>query len=223
MKRNKSAAIPASLSALCAVSSASAVIVHFDNSHSFNMGSGGNFQVDWDIDDDGNTDFRLQHYVNTNNQQLLWLRAFKFVGTAISNGSEAFVGGTNTLYRLATGYIVSAGAAFNNTTPAQFVDNYLLAGGLQEGQNYIGFRFLDDGDSGTVLYGWANINVSNSSNTFQMTEWAYETSGGSIEVGATVPEPASVALGLGALSLGAAGLRRWRKSKCESEAGTVSQ
>jgi hypothetical protein len=46
--------------------------------------------------------------------------------------------------------------------------------------------------------------------------WAYDDSGDQIAAGDTggVPEPSTMALaGLGALALGAAGLRRWRAAR----------
>jgi hypothetical protein len=47
--------------------------------------------------------------------------------------------------------------------------------------------------------------------------WAYDTSGAQIAAGqleSAVPEPDAFALtGLGALALGAAGLRRWRAAR----------
>jgi hypothetical protein len=46
-----------------------------------------------------------------------------------------------------------------------------------------------------------------------LTGWAYEDSGTMINAG-TIPEPGSAALAMGgALVLGAAGLRQWRKRK----------
>jgi len=50
-----------------------------------------------------------------------------------------------------------------------------------------------------------------------LTDWAYDDSGAKIIAGAIsepVPEPSSAALAMsGALVLGAAGLRQWRKRK----------
>ena len=43
-------------------------------------------------------------------------------------------------------------------------------------------------------------------------DWAYDDTGAVLPAG-VVPEPASTGMGLGALALGAAGLRRWRKTR----------
>jgi len=67
-----------------------------------------------------------------------------------------------------------------------------------------------------VLFGWAKVTITDGSNgSMTVSEWAYDSTGASIEVGQTsaIPEPASVAAGLGLLALGAAGLRRWRQQK----------
>jgi hypothetical protein len=76
----------------------------------------------------------------------------------------------------------------------------------------IGYSFYHGGNT---CYGWASITITENSGhfgTITINEWAYEDSGSAITVGA-VPEPAQTAVGLGALALGAAGLRRWRKAK----------
>jgi MYXO-CTERM domain-containing protein len=81
---------------------------------------------------------------------------------------------------------------------------------------YIGFEF---NPSGTMLYGWANVTLTKSGGygTFTINNWAYDDTGASILTGQTVatpvPEPASYAVGLGALALGAAALRRRRQTR----------
>lgn len=73
-------------------------------------------------------------------------------------------------------------------------------------EGYIGFKFTPNDDSGT-FYGWMRVALSNDGSTGVIRDWAYETSGSGITVGA-VPEPSAFAL----LGLGAAGLLR-RKRK----------
>jgi hypothetical protein len=85
---------------------------------------------------------------------------------------------------------------------------------------YIGFSFQHNSKT---CYGWASITVTeNAGNmgTVTINSWAFENNGGNIIVGdaGAVPEPAEAALGLGALALGAAGLRRWRKAKAAKAA-----
>ncbi len=72
---------------------------------------------------------------------------------------------------------------------------------------YIGFQF--NTGSG-VRYGWANVTWQNNGDLI-INEWAYaDVDDGKIQVGA-VPEPATSALGLGLLALGAAGMRRYKR------------
>ena len=74
--------------------------------------------------------------------------------------------------------------------------------------------------SGNQLqYGWvgmsaATVTPGNPLNmSVTLTDWAYDDSGAKITAGA-IPEPSSAALAMsGALVLGAAGLRQWRKRK----------
>ncbi|MFD0895741.1 PEP-CTERM sorting domain-containing protein [Luteolibacter ambystomatis] len=73
-------------------------------------------------------------------------------------------------------------------------------------EGYIGFKLTPNDDSGT-FYGWMRVVFSNDGSTGVIRDWAYETSGSGITVGA-VPEPSAFAL----LGLGAAGLLR-RKRK----------
>lgn len=77
---------------------------------------------------------------------------------------------------------------------------------------YIGFRFTP---AGTTLYGWAEVTLTNGGNfgAFTLHSWAYDDTGAAITAGQTsaIPEPASIATGLGALAMGAAALRRKRR------------
>jgi hypothetical protein len=73
-------------------------------------------------------------------------------------------------------------------------------------------------NSGTTNYGWIELTATTtgftggkSAYSATLGDWAYDNSGAEITAGA-VPEPASAALAMGgALLVGAAGLRRWRK------------
>ena len=86
------------------------------------------------------------------------------------------------------------------------------------GTEFLGVKFTNDTTLGTD-YGWVEF-VTTSATGFPATIIGYaynNTTGGAIAAGQiinAVPEPTtSAALGFGALSLGAAGLRRWRKAK----------
>jgi MYXO-CTERM domain-containing protein len=77
---------------------------------------------------------------------------------------------------------------------------------------YVGFKFTSDGNT---HFGWASVTIGGS-NRFTFNEaWYNSTPGASITAGQTsaVPEPSTYAVGLGALALGAAGVRRWRQRK----------
>lgn len=88
---------------------------------------------------------------------------------------------------------------------------------------YIMFRFRDSTQVGSPLrYGYVKVSLSNpASNTgpdLTILAYAWENSGAQIVSGATppVPEPSSASLiALGALCLGANGLRSWRKHRAE--------
>lgn len=89
--------------------------------------------------------------------------------------------------------------------------NISSASGFTSGEiGYMGFRFNPSGS--LVLYGWAEVILTDGgdSGTFEVVRWAYDNTGANIQT--PVPEPATTAMGLGALALGAAGLRRWRKA-----------
>ncbi|MGJ3242546.1 MAG: hypothetical protein ACFE0O_06280 [Opitutales bacterium] len=79
---------------------------------------------------------------------------------------------------------------------------------------FIGFKFTANSGSDTH-YGWAEITIDGAfagSGYIIHDAWYNSTPGAAITVGA-IPEPETAAAGLGALALGAAGLRRWRQRK----------
>lgn len=81
---------------------------------------------------------------------------------------------------------------------------------------YFLFRFIDNG---TPLYGWGSLSEGINTTGLEVTflDYAYDTTGAFLPAGTTgapVPEPAeTIPLGLTALVLGAAGVRRWLASK----------
>lgn len=78
---------------------------------------------------------------------------------------------------------------------------------------YLGIRFLNE-STGATDYGWVQLTTTGATGyPATITGYAYENTGAALFAGA-VPEPGTnAALALGALALGAVGVRRWRQSK----------
>lgn len=112
---------------------------------------------------------------------------------------------------LAPGTLISGASGFGagigeTTGPTAFT--------LNSTANYLGFRFQNEA-TGAVDYGWAQLSLSTttSSQPRSIIGYAYENTGAAIGAG-VVPEPTTTAtLGLGVLTLGAAGVRQWRRRK----------
>ena len=84
---------------------------------------------------------------------------------------------------------------------------------------YIAFTFRDSTAGNAIRYGWIEVSLSNPANNngpdVQIFGYAYDDSGIQIQTG-IIPEPSAVGLSvLGALTLGAAGLRNWRRKRDE--------
>ena len=89
--------------------------------------------------------------------------------------------------------------------------------GTEPSEAFIGFRFEGNGAAMDTLYGWAKLSFLGSGAGFEITEWAFDSSGASIAAGqvSAVPEPS----GLSLLAMGAAGIgvmRRKRRDRAAS-------
>ena len=106
----------------------------------------------------------------------------------------------------------AATAKLNMHNPDSFDHMYML------------FRFKDSTQPGSPLrYGWADLSLINGNGLIPELEifgYAFDDTGALIQSGATVvPEPGPMALlALGALTLGATGLRTWRRSRIAANA-----
>lgn len=222
-KKHYRNATAATVTSLIATGNVQGVIHHFDTANAFSLGFGSAGSVPWDIDgEDGGNEARFITVVEEDIELVPVTSNFSFV--KLGNGGAR----SNALNNLTLNYPVSSAGKFRYQ-PLQLINAQNGTGddsstifklgsvtGWTSGvSGYFGFRFDDQGQSGTnTVYGWARLTIVLDDLNSEVTlhEWAYEDSGGAIQVGA-VPEPAAVTTGLGALALGAAGLRRWRKAK----------
>jgi hypothetical protein len=86
---------------------------------------------------------------------------------------------------------------------------------------YLPFEFKDSTQAGSPLrFGWMEVSLNNPTNAgtpvFTLFGYAWDNTGFELPMGATTntPEPSSVSMMvLGALTLGAAGVRNWRRKK----------
>jgi hypothetical protein len=84
---------------------------------------------------------------------------------------------------------------------------------------YYAFKFQDTSQGGLDCFGWIRVNLNNQTlgigygPHLTIYGWGYDDTGNPIPMGA-IPEPSSGAiLALGALTLGAKGLRHWRRNR----------
>ena len=207
--RFPSAASLASIGSLLAACSAQAEIIYFPSS-SFSVSDDVTTTVAWNVDGNGTilANFSVINTAVTSSRMVRLDFASKGRFVSTNYGS---------LLALGAGDVVNAGMAFsNNRIPL------VVYGALASVRNFVsgtpafvGFSFTE---KGIPCYGWASITITEGAtvSTITVNEWAFQDNGTPITVG--VPEPAETAMGLGALALGAVGLRSWRKGKAAKAA-----
>ncbi len=95
--------------------------------------------------------------------------------------------------------------------------NYFFATPNSYNDMYLAFMFRDSTQGNAVRYGWLQLSLFNPGSGLgpdvTISAWAYDTTGAQLATG-QIPEPNSMALlALGALALGAKGVRAWRRNR----------
>ena len=178
--------------------------------------------INWDIDNDGTNDFRFlltSTSFSTSYYGTLYMRDLGDARVARPDGSSNIFAKLSSGAKLGT---AADGLSFNAATESRtlvisysgtnITGYYPADGNWSLGDTgYFGFKFTS---SGNTHYGWAEMTLSSGSQPWATINeaWYNDTPDGEVTVG-VVPEPAEVGLGLGALALGAAGLRRMRQKR----------
>ena len=167
--------------------------------------SGPGISNNWDVDGDGTNDFSL-FVAGAGSLSYLYL--------GFANADNAVVGPG--FGKLDAGFTVGSTADFNRGGAGRLgivgVGGFLAGDALDGGwgsideTGYIGFQF---DIAGGTHYGWAEVTTDNEQAIINQA-WYENVAGASINV-AAVPEVSQFSLGLGALAMGAAGLRRMRR------------
>jgi hypothetical protein len=100
---------------------------------------------------------------------------------------------------------------------AAYINGKSYAGPSSYAEKFLLFRFQDSTQGNALRYGWVDIGLANplggNGPDIAINGFAWDTSGSTIVAG-QVPEPSTTALlALGAMALGAKGLRSWRKNR----------
>lgn len=109
---------------------------------------------------------------------------------------------------LGAGSIVGPGSTFSQAANGANAETAAFQAGVT---GYLGVRFTNE-STGATDYGYVHLQTTGATG-FPATilDYAYENTGAAITV---VPEPTTTAtLALGVLTLGAAGVRRWRQAR----------
>jgi len=164
--------------------------------------------INWDVDGDGTSDFNL--FATSISSESVVVFGFANVNNAVVGPAFG---------KLDAGFTVGSTADFvrgpsGNLLRIMNTDGDLRPGAVDGGwssgedNGYIGFRF---DIAGGTHYGWAAVTLSRSTARVIISEAWYENVAGASINTAAVPEVSQFSLGLGALAMGAAGLRRMRR------------
>lgn len=220
MNMDKSTITKATLASLLGSSSASAFIVVNTPLDVSGEGDRGAISLNWDIDGDLIREGRVRGVGSVSSISSQYGR-----GSLIASGGKmsfaidgANLANVSTAGSVGTNYVFGAGGRpFFNSNGSLDSNDFAS---LDTPTAVIGFRFDISGSNhyGVASVTWGIYNTSGI--TLVVNKWAYnDVADASIPASTlnTVPEPATAALGLGALALGAAGLRRWRKNKAAKQ------
>ncbi len=112
---------------------------------------------------------------------------------------------------LALGTLISAASGFGSGTAET---TGATAFTLNSTNNYLGIRLQNETTANATNYGWVQFSIGAAFTTRSIIGYAYGNAGESILAGqqVSVPEPSTVAA-LGAMALGAVGVRSWRRRR----------
>ena len=174
--------------------------------------------INWDIDIDGTNDFSFSKRTISSSILSVYYTTARMqdLGDArVAGGFEKLSSGAK-LGTASDGLSFSPAAQNRGLMYGYGIGNLSLGSSLSSGgwsvgdTGYFGFKFTS---SGNTHYGWAEMTLSSSSLQATINEaWYNDTPDGAVTVG-VIPEPAEFGLGLGALALGAVGLRRMRHNR----------
>ncbi|WOO42984.1 hypothetical protein [Rubellicoccus peritrichatus] len=213
------AASAASLASLLTASVTSGAIRVYNDNVIANAANG-NTTVNWDIDPDDlsfvDTYAALERRLSA--QSRIGIYKYGYLGFVNDNSQILKISNLPLNATIGPGVkfdpgVSGIGYGFYFPVSASNISTSLLPGFTSGVSGYAGFVL--DGPL-IPIYGWAEmiITADGVNNSWEIVRWAIEDTGASIKVGQTaIPEPTTTVVGLGALALGAAGLRRWRKYK----------
>ena len=162
------------------------------NTNSITYGAG-DAQIFWDVDGDGEADFKLfggssnAGFLDTyNSASESSLNGYGMVQATTTTNEDAFAVLNQDLLlgpTLATGYrwgnsqmtyrtVLAPYSAYGSGSGSCFVGSDARAGGFVEGSDqFFGFRFKSDGQ---VHYGWAELTINLGLCSFTIEQWAWD-------------------------------------------------